>query len=390
MSRKAEPGVASQGPLGVLLVDTVPSGQKGSMAAYARLVEEVLQNEAVARPGRFTVKRISLALPERVLAILPGPIRSLVHHGWVLWFGFFRLRFCRADLVHILDGSHAYVAGWIPPQAVAVATAHDIIPFLQLQGRFPIPAPGRFAAAVITRSLAGLGRVDRIMADSTHTGADLVAAGLAAEEIEVVPLAAVPLFKEPPPARGLPWTERQQAGDGFLFHVGTNAFYKNRAGVLRIFARVWEHLPGLRLKLAGPPPSPALQELAARLEIDAAIDFIVQPSDAEIEELYGRALVFLFPSIYEGYGWPPLEAMAAGCPVVCSDSASLPEVVGRAALMAPFEDEAALADRCLEVLQDETRALRLVEQGRERAAELNCIRMGRDILAVYIRAGVDS
>ena len=70
---------------------------------------------------------------------------------------------------------------------------------------------------------------------------------------------------------------------------------------------------------------------------------VIDPGDDELIGLYRGASLFLFPSLYEGFGWPPLEAMACGCPVVCSTEGSLPEVVGDAALTAPAADEAALA-----------------------------------------------
>jgi glycosyltransferase involved in cell wall biosynthesis len=95
--------------------------------------------------------------------------------------------------------------------------------------------------------------------------------------------------------------------------------------------------------------------------------------------------VFLFPSIYEGFGWPPLEAMACGCPVVCSSSASLPEVVGDAALTAAVDDEAGLARLCGMVLSDRVLAESLIARGKQRASEFTLERMGKQLVDVYRR-----
>jgi alpha-1,3-rhamnosyl/mannosyltransferase len=93
-----------------------------------------------------------------------------------------------------------------------------------------------------------------------------------------------------------------------------------------------------------------------------------------------------FPSLYEGFGWPPLEAMAAGCPVVCSSAAALPEVVGDAALTCDAEDETGLAERVLSVLLDRDLHQRLSLEGKRRAAFFSVERLGDGLLDVYSAA----
>ena len=106
-----------------------------------------------------------------------------------------------------------------------------------------------------------------------------------------------------------------------VFHVGHNGHYKNRAGVIRVFARIRAQTPA-RLVMAGPPPTAALRDLVKALHVEGDVEFVENPDDAQLFRIYRDAAVFLFPSIYEGFGWPPLEAMALGCPVVCSTAAS--------------------------------------------------------------------
>jgi alpha-1,3-rhamnosyl/mannosyltransferase len=108
-------------------------------------------------------------------------------------------------------------------------------------------------------------------------------------------------------------------------------------------------------------------------------------SDEELVRLYSGAAVFLFPSLAEGFGFPVLEAMACGAPVVCSDRTSLPEVVGDAGLLADPEDDAALAAACERVLSEDGLAERLRERGLERAAGYSWERCANATVGAYER-----
>ena len=168
----------------------------------------------------------------------------------------------------------------------------------------------------------------------------------------------------------------------FILHVGHNAAYKNRAGVVHVFARLRD-VPDLHLVLVGPPPT---SELRARAGGLPNVHFADSVDDAALHDLYRRAAVFLFPSLYEGYGMPVLEAMAAGCPVVCSTAPALVEVAGDAALCAPAADPAALAAHVRSLLANDALRRRLVERGRARAAAFDVASLGRSLLKCYERA----
>ncbi len=114
--------------------------------------------------------------------------------------------------------------------------------------------------------------------------------------------------------------------------------------------------------------------------------FTGRVSDAELRALYAGASAFVFPSRYEGFGLPPLEAMALGAPVVCADAASLPEVVGDAALLFPAGDAVALAAALSRVLDDLALRERLSRAGRERAARFTWERTAAATVAVYREA----
>lgn len=371
-------------PLTVALVATAPPAL-GSMRAYADLVEEALASSSLPRPVR--VVRVDLALPARLLARVPAPLRpwaNIVHVAWAAR----RLRSVHADVFHVLDGASAHVVracGGRP----TVVTVHDVIPHLRLQGWFGGhrgSLPGR---VLLRRITGGLRAADRLVAVSAGTARDLIrVVGVSGSRVDVVPVALLPkarrLLRRPPIA----WPVRRRE-DPYVLHVGHNGFYKNRSGVVRVFARVADRAD-VRLVLAGPRPTRALRALVEALGLPERVTFVEDPSDEALETLYRGASLLLFPSLYEGFGLPVLEAMAAGCPVVCSTGGALPEVAGEAALTAPPDDEAVLAEAALRVLETPREAGRLIALGRERAATYTLDAMAAGLLSAYERAVADA
>ncbi len=347
------------------LLHTCPPAVPGSMSAYASLVTAALETQPC---DDVELRHCCLHAPDTGASMWQ-------HHLWRLRHAHRALKRAPADLYHLLDGS---MAAFVPRavRARTVVTVHDVIPVLQARRELP-GRPSLPARWLMQRGLAALSEMAGIAADSTNTANDLRRLAGALPECRVIPLAVRTFPAEAVGGRTFTSPSRT------ILHVGNNARYKNREGVLDVFGRL-QDLADLELVMAGPPPTDTLRRLAA--PFGSRVRFLVDVPDAELVALYRHAALLLFPSLYEGFGMPVQEAMAAGCPVVCSDAASLPEVAGGAALTAPADDHAALAAHCRNLLEDRALRARMQQKGRDRAAQFTLHRMGADLLAWYRRS----
>jgi len=344
------------------LIRTSPPLPPGSMTICASLLEEALGDGSSVGMQIRTCNFFDPA---------GGSMQS--HHLWRLRHASSFFTQHPSDRYHLIDGS---MAAFLPRDVLekTVVTVHDLIPLLQMQRRLP-GRPGPAGRWVIGRSLRALRNAAGLAAVSGHTRRDL-SEQTGRDDIVVIPHPVRRLEENPVPAcADLP--------ERYLFHVGNNAVYKNRSGVLDVFARL-QDLPDLHLILAGPPPTRDLKRISERL---SRVRFEINPSDNQLSVLYKKASAFLFPSLYEGFGMPVLEAMAAGCPVVCSSAASLPEVAGEAAWFAPAGNGELLAQHCRTLLEDSARREDLILKGRKQAAQFTKERFAGDVQMWYRSTG---
>ncbi len=244
----------------------------------------------------------------------------------------------------------------------SVVTIHDVVSWWYVDAR-----PGRlafFRGGILRRLLAASARrATRVLASSAFTRDELVRRlGVPAERIVVNPLGIRPAPTPSPEARA-----RAAALRPFLLHVGTQDVHKDLPTLLAAVERLGD-LPH-RLVLAGMRGNasaeigPTIARLGPRVVELGPVD------DDLLAALYEAADVFVFPSVYEGFGFPVLEAMRAGTPVIMADAGPLPELaVGDAALLVPPGDPDALAGALRRVVEDSTLRERLRTRGRERAA----------------------
>jgi glycosyltransferase involved in cell wall biosynthesis len=183
--------------------------------------------------------------------------------------------------------------------------------------------------------------------------------------------------------------ERFGLGDGrIVLCVSAALAHKNLARLLEAFARLGPEAADTRLVLAGRAAleHEALRADADRLGVSDRVTFTGWIDDPDLEGLYGAASCCVYPSLYEGFGLPVLEAMTRGVPLACSNATSLPEVAGDAAVFFDPHDTAAIASAVGGLLADRERAAALVGAGRERAASFTWKRCAEGVLAVYQQA----
>lgn len=344
----------------------------GGIAQYTRQLATWLPR--LAPTDHFTLYRARRASqhwsppgPSRQRRLLTPP-----HHRWEQVLLPIELAAEPIDLLHGPDFA-------VPRRrrCPAVVTVHDLA-FL----RYPeiLTAESRRHYRQACDSLAS---VERIIADSHHTAADLQELlAVPADRIRVVHLAPTPLGPPPAPEAVAAVRQRYQLEAPFLLYVGTLEPRKNLGTLLRAFARVRSR-EAVRLVLAGPRgwlDEPIVAEAARHGERVRLLGPV--PADA-LAALYAAAAAFVFPSLYEGFGLPPLEAMAAGTPVVAARASCLPEVLGDAALLVPPLDEEALAEALRAVLADPALRADLRARGKARAAAFSWERTATATLGVY-------
>ncbi len=181
---------------------------------------------------------------------------------------------------------------------------------------------------------------------------------------------------------------RSKPADGpYVLYVGRCDPYKNLSRLVEAFARVRRTRPGLRLIIAGPrdPRYPEAEQAAQRFGLDGAARFTGQIGEDELRSLYRGAALLVMPSLFEGFGFPPLEAMGFGVPVIASNVAALPEVCGDAALLVDPLDSTALAAAMERVLSDAPLAETLRRRGLSQAARFTPAAQAAQTLALCER-----
>ena len=289
-------------------------------------------------------------------------------------------------LYHVIDQSYAHLVNVLPNER-CVVTCHDLDAFASVSGSDPEPRPYWFRATMHW-VMSGLGAAAHVICDSAAVRDELVRRQLAdAARLSVVPLPVHPDFS-PEPRESADAEVRRLLGPRDpdapgLLHVGANMPRKNLPLLLRLFAELRARDPAARLVRVGGALDAGQRALAAELGIgDSLVElpFLERPV---LAALYRHCAALVLPSDREGYGWPVLEAMACGTPVVARDLPSLREIAGDAAVFVPTDDARAWAATVQDVLAGRGAALRTAAL--ERAAAFSLEAYGAAVTAVYRR-----
>ena len=282
-----------------------------------------------------------------------------------------------ADLLHAL--------GFVAPLAwrgPTVVTVYDLS-FL----RFPELFNRGNRVYLRTFTPPSLRRAERVITISEHTRRDVVElCGVPPERVTPILLAADPRFRPCDPDEAAAFKARKGLPDRFILYMGTLEPRKNVRTLVRAYAELRAAgMTDCDLVLAGGRgwQYESIFELVDELGLGGSVHFPGYVPDAEQALWYSSAVIFAYPSLYEGFGLPLLEAMACGTPVVASRSSSLPEVVGEAGVLVSPSDPHELSAALGELLASDGRRARLREAGLARAGTFSWQRMAAETVQVY-------
>ena len=276
----------------------------------------------------------------------------------------------------------------LPPlvRCRSVVTIHDCI-HLMFPNYLPTPFALRYARASI--GLAAR-RASRVLTVSESSKRDILRfVDIPAERIDVIYNAYDERFGiEPLEEDVVRVRERFQLHDEFVLYAGNVKPHKNLERLIDAFQVVRQRgLDHLKLVLIGDEISKyaSLRRAVHKYQLHNSVRFLGYLPEETLAIMYRLAGVFVFPSLYEGFGLPPLEAMASGTPVVTSNVSSLPEVAGNAAVLVDPYDPAAIADGMYQVLTDATLRQELRRKGLARAREFSWEDSIRRVREIYGR-----
>ncbi len=286
------------------------------------------------------------------------------------------------DLYHV-----PYFGSPLRPRTPTLVTIHDMIPL-----RLPLYGAGtkvKLYNGLVSRAAR---QADLVITISQHAKKDIIETlHIAPERIRVIYQAAGEEYRPiTDPERLAAVRARYGLGERYVLYLGGLDQRKNVPHLVRAFAHLYKQLgdPDLRLMIAGnpdkqkgplfPDPRPVAEELGISEKI--TYRFI---EEEDKPALYSATSLFIFPSLYEGFGLTPLEAMSCGAPVVCSNRTSLPEVVGDATISVDPDDTQALIDAMSRVLTNPALQVDLKQRSLKRATHFSWQQTATETLTAY-------
>ncbi len=370
--------------IGLNLIFLVP-GETGGMEVAAReLIPELV---AAAPQARFTafVNREAAAAGggpwQELMPAVTVPVNARSRVQWVLGEQTLLAPLAARAGVDVLHSMASTAPLWGPFKRVV--TVHDLI-----YARFPAAHPGIRSQGMRLLVPAGARRAARVIADSQSTRADLVElARIDSSRIDVVPLGLGAVAREAGLAESEARSRFELGSRPVILSLSAKLPHKNLLALIEAMALIpVERRPVLVLPGYRTWHEEELRERARSAGVQEDVRFPGWVSASEVEGLWSLAQVFVYPSLYEGFGLPVLEAMARGVPVACSNASSLPEVAGDAALLFDPVVPGGIAEALERLLGEPELRERLIQRGAVRASEFTWARSARLTLASYERA----
>ena len=370
---------SSSAPLRVCLLHNYREAQQISMKVYAEQLGRALEGRG-ARVDRICPPSIVPPVLRRFWAMdkLDSYVGRFVEYPRIA-------RTASADVYHIVDHGQAFLINSLDPRRTVV-TCHDLMLLVAATGRMGNRLQVPMALHVFREVAAFLRQAAAVVADSESTRRDLIEQiGVSPEKIEVIPLGLNQPFAPSATLRARGRARWNLPDDAKIVLQLGHAFYKNVETCLEVVARLRARGRPVILLRARRKLSPAHVKLAKQLGVFDSIVDLGPVGDHELPMLYNAVDALLFPSRYEGFGWPPLEAMASGTPVVCSRAGALGEFAAPAALTADPEDVDHLADHLISILSDPKLAASLRARGLVHAARFDWDVTATRLMALYER-----
>lgn len=363
-----------------LLADTRSFRRAGVSHYIEQLLTHIAHVDYTNRYDIYTTRGIDaahLGLPH-TFTVLPSHLPTINPRVRIPWEQFVAPFLLRRSGAHIFHGT-LNVAPLMSP-IPTVVTIHDLA-FIRFPHTFR--AHNRTYLDVATRSSAR--RAACIFAVSEHTKREVVGIlGVPPERVIVTHDAARAHFRPPNPATLAAFRQKHQLPERFVLFVGTLEPRKNLLTLFEAYSQVARicNIPLIVGGAKGWLYEPVLKRLEA-LDVRDHVHFVGYIDEEELPLWYAAATVFVFPSIYEGFGMPPLEAMACGTPVITSNTSSLPEVVGNAGIMVDPLNVDALADAIVRLLGDDALKDDLKQRGLQRATLFSWRKTAESTVAAY-------
>ncbi|MBC8133145.1 MAG: glycosyltransferase family 4 protein [Deltaproteobacteria bacterium] len=363
----------------VCLLHNYRESQQFSMMLYADRLGTALEALGV----EVDRLRPTEVLPTRWRSLWVGDkidsyFGRFVHYPWIAAAA------RTADVYHVVDHGQAHLLTWLDAKRTVV-TCHDLILLVLESGRLGLKSNHPVALGVFRGVAKLLTRAAVVVADSAQTRLDLIRfLDIDPSRIEVIyPGMNQPFF--PSPVVRDEGRRRWDLGnEKVMLQVG-NAIYKNIETCLLVLAILRRRGVPVLLVRGGRRLSDTQGSLAEKLGVQAFIRDLGPLPDEDLTTLYNAADVLICPSLYEGFGWPPLEAMACGTPVVCSRAGSLAETAGPAAMTADPEDADHLADHVELILTNADVSAGMRKRGLEHAAKFSWASTAEKFVRLYQR-----
>lgn len=287
------------------------------------------------------------------------------------------------DMYDLTNQSLSFIAKKRHP---SIVTVHDL---------FELTDPQDSRAYLLNKYLlSGITRTEKIVAVSEFTKKSIQEYfGIPESKISVIhngvdgEYTHIPHFSSSLRYQELMHGYKLQGKSPILLYVGSESPRKNLKTVLETVASIKKQYPGVVLLKVGDAGMPAFRkntlEIIDRLHLKSSVLFIGKVPNVQLNELYNIADALLFPSLLEGFGMTPLEAMSAGCPAICSNGTAVPEVVGSGGIMHDPHDADAFAKSVVHIVTNTEFRETVIEAGKQRAAMFSWSKAANQTLELY-------